>query len=247
MNFSLEIGDMQAYGRAAANLGVIYKDLAQYEKAEKYHKIQMRVSEDINDKNGLSMACANLGIVYMLKDYNSRAENVFKRYLKINEGEADKRGIGLAHLNLGTLYTKLEKLILAEKYLNLSSSNFAKLNERFFLTKSYCAICDLLIIKADRKKSGKYLLKARQILEKAMKITEELDNLLLLAGCSLRSSKIKYAVLKTGKLNNSEFSETINSAIEDANKSIELFEKFARFRDIKEAKELLRKLRLLQN
>ncbi|MEW6687292.1 MAG: tetratricopeptide repeat protein, partial [Candidatus Edwardsbacteria bacterium] len=90
--------------RAFNNLGMIFLDKGDYDKAVELYQKRLKISEEIGDKRGIGIASNNLGIVYHDKGDYDKAVEYYQKYLKISEEIGDKQSIGIASGNLGIVY-----------------------------------------------------------------------------------------------------------------------------------------------
>ncbi len=86
------------------NLGVIFWNKGEYDKAIEFYEKCLRICEGIGYKQGIGAASGNLGIIYKNKGEYDRAIEFYEKYLRISEEIGYKYGIGAASGNLGIIY-----------------------------------------------------------------------------------------------------------------------------------------------
>lgn len=97
-------GDKRGKGAHLNNLGTIYSDLGQLERAIQYHEQALFISREIGDKNTEGKRLSNLGSAYGDLGQNKRAIEYFEQALTIARKIGDKSGEGNRLSNLGTVY-----------------------------------------------------------------------------------------------------------------------------------------------
>jgi len=98
------------------NLGVVYANLGDYQKALSCHEESLKIAKKNGNKEGISSSLGNLGFVYWnLCDYQ-KAISYYKKVLKIHKESENKEGIGYAFINLGLVYDDLGDYYKAISY-----------------------------------------------------------------------------------------------------------------------------------
>ncbi|MEO0228344.1 MAG: tetratricopeptide repeat protein [candidate division WOR-3 bacterium] len=90
--------------RGFNNLGAIFCDKGEYDRAIELFEKYLRISEEIGDRRGIGTANNNLGLIYYNRGEYDRAIELFQKHLRITEEIGDRRGIGTASNNLGLVY-----------------------------------------------------------------------------------------------------------------------------------------------
>ncbi|TXB64833.1 tetratricopeptide repeat protein [Vicingus serpentipes] len=94
----------KSLANALNNLGLIYRDEGDIEKALDYYTQSLKLLEVTNDKHGLADCLNNIGFLYKNKGELNNALDYYKRSLKIRTELNEKEGIALSLNNIGLLY-----------------------------------------------------------------------------------------------------------------------------------------------
>lgn len=105
-------------------LGVLFKNVSQYDSAEFYYKQAIKIHGLLKNKRGVAANYNNLGKVYHLKaDY----KNAVKYYYKardIFDDEGDRYNTGEVYSNLGELMVSLKKYNQAKQFFLKAQSHY---------------------------------------------------------------------------------------------------------------------------
>ena len=100
----MAIEDSVDIGINLNNIGIIYEEVRNYEKAKAYLKRAIAVREKISDSVRLSSSYLNLGITYTSLGILDSAELMLKRALELKKRDNDIWGMAGNLGNLGVLY-----------------------------------------------------------------------------------------------------------------------------------------------
>jgi len=109
-------GDQHAQGNHLGNLGIVYKNLGQYETAIEHHQQALAIVREIGAKHAEGSILGNLGIVYEKLGQYETAIDYYLQDLAIREQIGDIKGKGNALGNLGNAYASLEQYETAIDY-----------------------------------------------------------------------------------------------------------------------------------
>jgi len=98
------------------NVGAIYWNKGEIEKALEYYFLSLRLREDINDKNGIATSYNNIGSLYKDQGEIEKALEYYFLCLKIKE----KNGMAISYNNIGVVYFMQGETKKALKYHYLS-------------------------------------------------------------------------------------------------------------------------------
>jgi len=106
-----EIADVAGKFLAHVNLGIIYNNLDDQEKASINHQFALRYAIQMSSLAGQSVAVGNLGNLGQISKVSSYANNeklqmFVERYLELSSELKYRKGEGNAHLQLGQLKTQ---------------------------------------------------------------------------------------------------------------------------------------------
>jgi tetratricopeptide (TPR) repeat protein len=91
-------------GWLANDLGLLYYDKGERDKAIKYLQRSLAIKEKVGDEYGMSTTFNNLGLVYKAKGEWDKAIDYFQRSLAIREKVGDEHGMSTTFNNLGSVY-----------------------------------------------------------------------------------------------------------------------------------------------
>ena len=98
--------------RAAAynNIGIIYKNQSNFDKALENYFTALKIREEAGDKQGIAYSYNNIGIIYYEQNNYSKALENYFASLKIREEIGDKKGIAASYNNIGNIYAEQASL-----------------------------------------------------------------------------------------------------------------------------------------
>ncbi|MDM8548956.1 CHAT domain-containing tetratricopeptide repeat protein, partial [Desulfobacterales bacterium HSG2] len=102
-----EIGDRRGEGLALTNIGVVYYDLGQYDKALTYYGQALAIDREIGDRRGEGSDLSNIGVVYGNLGQYDKALTYYGQALAIRKEIGDRRGEGSDLSNIGVVYGNL--------------------------------------------------------------------------------------------------------------------------------------------
>lgn len=99
-------------------IGVVYRNIGNYDKAIGYYKNALHFAEESNDSSQIAYSYNNIGGIYRLVgNYPLTLEYVLKA-LKIFESMNDKEGMAFCTINIGLVYKNQQDFTKALEYLN---------------------------------------------------------------------------------------------------------------------------------
>jgi tetratricopeptide (TPR) repeat protein len=105
MKMAEEIGDKQLEANTLGNIGVVYRNQADYRKALEYYFKALKLKEELGDKKGVANTIGNIGAVYHGEGNYPKALEYYFKALQMKEKLEDKKGIANNTGNIGTVYT----------------------------------------------------------------------------------------------------------------------------------------------
>jgi tetratricopeptide (TPR) repeat protein len=126
-----------------SNIGIVYKNLDQYDKALAFQNRALEAFKEMNNKQGMAAAYGNIGVVY---DLLSEPENAIEFYLKalrLNEVSGNPRRIASDLGNLGTAYMHLLDYEKGFQYLLRSQKIYEAAGDKHNLSGVLLQIGDL--------------------------------------------------------------------------------------------------------
>ncbi|KAG2382705.1 hypothetical protein C9374_005285 [Naegleria lovaniensis] len=98
-----QLKDREMTASSLYNLGNIYKEMQDLDKAIEYQQMYTQVCEEMNDKVGKADAYCALGELYEQTQEMDKAIDIYKTYLSLAEEICDDNKIGHACTKLGTV------------------------------------------------------------------------------------------------------------------------------------------------
>lgn len=91
---------------AAGNLGLIYRERGEPDRAEEMFLKSLAIEEELGRKEGMAADYGNLGLIYWDRRELDRAEEMVLKSLAINEELGHKEGMASQSSNLAVIYRK---------------------------------------------------------------------------------------------------------------------------------------------
>lgn len=165
----------QMKGKLLNNIGIIYDNMHQEDRALEYFMQASTHSKKANDNENLSSLYSNMGIIYLKAKRYDLAEAIFIEALNLRKKENNIFGLCKSNYHLGRLYKEKKEFEKAKKYLlksldycrqaNSSSSRASVLEELSLVTAAegdyqnayryhvaYKALSDSLFSKENQQK-----------------------------------------------------------------------------------------------
>lgn len=130
LRISKSMGDKSLQARSLNFLGVIYRNLSNYDKSLSYYTSALRLAEEANDSIQIAYSNNNIGGIYRLRGNNSLALEYILKALNIFEKLEDKEGMSFCTINIGLIYRRQGNYIKALEYLNYTLRLREETNDR---------------------------------------------------------------------------------------------------------------------
>jgi len=185
-----KVKDRKGEGMVLNNLGILYQNKGEPEKALEYFNQAHAIPEIHNDSTLLSSLYTNLTVSYIELCEWEKAEKVGKENLSLREKLSSQEGIALASNNLGFIYSQKGLLDDSYSYHQKAKLIFERLNLRLGVAKSQYLQA---IVHYHRGESDQRI----RLLEEAIPVQREhsnrpglADSLMLLAKIQLEKNEI---------------------------------------------------------
>ncbi|CAH3034462.1 unnamed protein product, partial [Pocillopora meandrina] len=152
-----------------ANMGVLFRSLGKYDKAQEYLEKALAIQIEIGDRYGETAVYGSLGIVFQSLGKYDKARQYLEKALAIKIEIGDRDGEAASYTNLGPLFISLGKYDKAQEYLEKALVIQIEIGDRDGEATSYGNLGTLFI------SLGKYD-KAQEYLEKALAIQIEIGD-----------------------------------------------------------------------
>lgn len=163
------LGDKRYISQFLGNLGMVYRDLGQYDKALEYHQLSLTIYKELGDKYGVGNNLNSLGLVSNDLGLYSKALEYYQQSWVLAKELGDKDAEGGIMSNRGAAYKNLGQYPKALEYFQQALAIHKELNDKH---EEGIDLGNLGVISDDL---GQYH-KALEYHQRALVIYEELDN-----------------------------------------------------------------------
>ena len=151
------------------NIGYIYDNQGDYQKALDYYTRSLKIFEERKDKKEIQSELINIGVIYYKKaDYSKALEYYFKSF-KIQNELGDKEGIAITLNNIGAIYNDQGDIYKALNYHKRSLKIREELADKEGIAQSLNHLGSLY-------KDQNDTIKALEYYERSLKIREEIED-----------------------------------------------------------------------
>mgnify|MGYP002639347330 CR=1 FL=1 len=138
-----ETGNKPGQAKLLNNIGLIYEERAEFNKAKDMYNQSLELEEKIGNSEGVGVSLIQIGnICYYSKNYYDALENYFlaaSTFTEINNTD----GIAYSYNSIGIIYAKLGKYIEAVSYYEKSISLFTKSDNKRALSQTLTNLGEL--------------------------------------------------------------------------------------------------------
>ncbi len=118
LKISKTINNKSLQARSLNLMGVIYRNLGNYDKSISVYTNALRLAEEIKDSVQIAYSHNNLGGIYRLQGNSALALEYILKALGLFEKLKHKEGISFCTINIGLIYRRQGNFIKALEYLN---------------------------------------------------------------------------------------------------------------------------------
>ncbi|PCH68928.1 MAG: hypothetical protein COC01_02760 [Bacteroidetes bacterium] len=118
------------------NIGGIYQNQGEIEKALEYYFLSLNIREEIKDKYGIANCYNSIGVIYVNHGEIEKGLEYFFLSLKIKEEIEDKKGIARCYNNIGVTYDRQGERKKALKYYFMSLKIRGEINDKREMAES---------------------------------------------------------------------------------------------------------------
>ncbi|MFA3783980.1 tetratricopeptide repeat protein [Melioribacteraceae bacterium 4301-Me] len=130
IKISDKIDNKKLKAKALNLMGVVYRNLGNYDKSLSMYNSALKNAEEAKDSVQIAYSYNNLGGIYRLEGNNVLALEYILKALKIFERLNLKSGISFCTINIGLIYTNQENYLKALEYLNYTLRIRNEINDR---------------------------------------------------------------------------------------------------------------------
>lgn len=169
----VSINNIDGVASCENNIGLVYNDMGDYEKAMKFHLKTLKLREEIKDEKGIAKSLLNIGNVYLNQENLVEALNYYEKSAQICEKINLLVDLANNYNNMGNIYKRQKKTTKAIEVFSKSAEIFEKIgNSRGEL------ITDLNL--GDVYLDAQDFNKAIEFYNKALPIAEKINDKILL-------------------------------------------------------------------
>ncbi|MEG4057624.1 MULTISPECIES: CHAT domain-containing tetratricopeptide repeat protein [unclassified Microcoleus] len=115
-----EAGDHTREARALNNIGLVYSDLGEKQKALEYYSQSLPLRRAVGDRRGEATTLSNIGTVYSELGEKQKALEYYSQSLPLYRAVGDRGGEALTLNNIGNVYSELGEKQKALEYYSQS-------------------------------------------------------------------------------------------------------------------------------
>lgn len=169
------------------NIGLVYKNLKEYQKALSYQQAGLKKYQLLGDKRGIANTLGNIATLYDFLHDNKTALYYYRQALELNRSIGNKEGIASDLTNIGVLYKNSGDFPQATQYLQNAVNLYKETGDKNDLSE---ALLVLASVGGAAPKNQTALYHTRKLQLAALKAAEE-------GGSPLRKSEALEALSKT--------------------------------------------------
>ncbi|PCH67167.1 MAG: hypothetical protein COC01_06465 [Bacteroidetes bacterium] len=154
---SRALGIKKGLAEAYNNIGFIYNNQGEIDKALEYFFLSLKIQEEIKDKRGMAMSYNNIGFIYSNQGEIEKALEYFFLSLKLREEIKDKEGMAYSYNNIGLTYDNQGEIDKALEYYFLSLKLREEIKDKRGVAQSYHNIGSVLCKLDSMEKGMRYL------------------------------------------------------------------------------------------
>ena len=153
----------KSLGISYNNIGIIYKNQGNYEKALEYYSKSLAIKEELSDKKGMAVSCNNIGNIYLYQGDYEKSLEYYSKSLAIKKEIGDKKGIGSSYNNIGVIYDDQGNYEKALEYCSKSLAIKEEIGDEKGIADSYNNIGIIYMNQGNYEKALEYHLKGLAI------------------------------------------------------------------------------------
>ena len=125
-----ETGNHKLQAASLNYIGVLYRNLGNYDLSLKTYNRALNLSDEIRDSVQIAYALNNIGGIHRLQGNNKSALEYILRALGIFEKLGNKQGMSYCTLNIGIIYRRQQDYIKSLEYLNYTLRIREEINDK---------------------------------------------------------------------------------------------------------------------
>jgi len=162
LKIAQSINNIKLQAKALNMIGVVYRNLGEFDKALISYKDALGLAETINDSAQIAYAYNNIGGIYRLKGSNIIALDYILSALKVFEKLGDKAGMSFCTINIGLIYRRQGNTGKALEYLEQTLKLREELDDRPGIALALNHIAEVYFELGDMTKAMKYYIEVEK-------------------------------------------------------------------------------------
>ncbi|PCH66208.1 MAG: hypothetical protein COC01_08665 [Bacteroidetes bacterium] len=122
------------------NIGSIYDNQGEIEKALEYYFLSFNLYEELKDKRGMAYSYNNIGYINYYQGKREKALEYYFLSLKLREEIKDKKGMAESYHNIGSTLCNLDSLNEGMRYLQVGLGLMKEAGHKAGVSASYASI-----------------------------------------------------------------------------------------------------------
>jgi class 3 adenylate cyclase len=156
LEISEEIGDKKGAAFSLNNIGLVYEELGEYDKALDYHEKSLKINEQVGNRGGISSSLKNIGDVLVKIGKPEDALNSYSKALEIEKEIGNKDGIIHSSIAIGNVYLDTKNIKTALNYFSQALNIAKEIGAKGLIKDSYERLSELYEMKNDPGNALKY-------------------------------------------------------------------------------------------
>ena len=152
------VGTPKSIASTMNNVGTIYDEMGNYDKALEYYKKGLQINTEINNAKGISSCLNNIGVVYEEKGEFELALDFYNRSLVLSRELGNNEKVAATLLNIGIVYLDLGDYTKALENHFQALSIFEKNSNLYETANISNSIADIYLEKNEPDNAYPYIL-----------------------------------------------------------------------------------------
>jgi tetratricopeptide (TPR) repeat protein len=163
------LNDKNSISTSNNNIGMVYWNKGNYDKALKYYLTSLKIDEELGNQTGMASSYNNVGLIYWSQEDYDKALDNFTQVITIYSQIKDKKGMAGAYCNIGGVNYYKGKMDISIAFFKKALMLYEEVNYKPGMSTTCVNIADVLI---EQKKYEEAL----EYTTRSLKIEEEIGN-----------------------------------------------------------------------
>jgi two-component sensor histidine kinase len=185
-DYYLRKGDTLNVAKMLNNLGIVQRDMGQFERAMEYHLEAIRISEQVGHKSGVASNYLNIGVIFGIKNDIPQALHYFKKASAAYADLQDSSRLATIQLNIAGAQKDLGRLDSAKQTVEAILPYIRRNHITTEEGRGEYLLGNILLEEGDLEGAEQHLLTSKTIFEALGSMMRVTGNLLRLSEISLQ-------------------------------------------------------------